>query len=317
MKIRNVVNKAVFGLKKHGPTIAAVASILGVGATGVLSARAAYKTSKKIDEFKEHMDGLRASKEILEPKEYNELVFFEYKEISKELAKQYWPALLAAGLSGAGMVYSHKTMKNRYIAAASLYTALNAAFIEYRGRVADKIGKDAEFELRTGVKKSEIVEVVTDKKGNEKTKVTKVTEPGDHTDLDILLFDETSPYYRKGCPEMNLLFIQSLQKSLTAQLVGKLQRVLINDVYRAFDYDETAEGTITGWVYDPDDPTCDCAVDFGIFDKDYKPLDTPNVRDFLSGKNEFIYLTLNHDGIIFERFPKLIAARWGNNAGRV
>lgn len=308
MNLKRGFRRVKAGLVKNGPTIATVGAVAGVGATVALSIRAGMKLYPKVEEHKYYMDTLRSNKDTFEDKkEYNKMVFDQYRVLALDIVKAIWPSAVAGGATTALIISSHNTLQKRYLGAAAAYSSISAALMEYRSRVADKIGKDAELELLTGTKTTEIVEVVTDKKGNEKTKVTKTKEPTVTVNPDIILFDESSPYWRKGNPELNLLFIRSREKAFTLELKGR-NRVILNDVYEAFGLPETAEGQIVGWVYDETDPSCDCAVDFGIDEN------SANFKDFMSGKNEFIYLTLNHDGIIFERFPQLIANRIGDHA---
>jgi len=308
MNLKRGYRRAKRWVVKNGPTIATGGAIVGVGTTVYFSFKAGLKLYPKIKDFQVSMDWLRANKDSFEDKkEYNKLVANKYKNVGLEFVKALWPAAVSGGATTALIISSHNALQKRYLGAAAAYSSISAALMEYRARVAEKVGKDAELELLTGTQTTEIVEVVTDKKGNEKTKVTKVKEPTVTVNPDVILFDETSPYWRKGNPEMNLLFIRSLEKNFTMELKGK-DRVILNEVHEAFGLPETAEGQIVGWVYDETDPNCDCVVDFGIDEN------SQNFKDFMSGKNEFIYLTLNHDGIIFERFPQLIANRIGDHA---
>lgn len=325
MRTRHRVRKPVRGkskLQKALPIILGATSAAGVIATGVLSARAGYKTAPMIKSHKETMEHIRASKDSIDSKEYNKMVFDEYKLICKACVKVYGWAFLTGAVTVAEIIVSNKFLRDyqkKYMGVVSLYTGLSAAFAEYRQRVVDRYGKEAEFEIHTGVKKEEIVDVVTDKNGNEKTKVTKVLTPGEKTGTDFIIFDSSSPYFRKDNPEMTMLYLKHLQNDLSTMLQAK-ERLFLNEVYNAVessDYPETAEGQIVGWVYDKDDPNCDCAVDFGIFDANGEYLDTENVKNFMKGKTDFIYLALNHDGIIFERFPQLIANRIRYDARRV
>lgn len=316
MKVRRNNNVK---LQKALPIILGGTTILGVVATAVLSARGGYKSAPMIEEHKEAMNQLRANKNSMDKKDYNKMVFEEFKTIGKACVKAYGWAVLSGTLTVAEIIFSNKylsDLQKKYMGVVSLYTVLNAAFAEYRQRVIDEVGKEKEFEIHTGIKKEEIVDTVIDKKGNEKTKVTTVLNHGPYSNPDFIVFDKTSSHFREGNPEMNIVYLRSLQKDLNIFLKsrGRLYKNELYDQIESTEYPETEEGQIAGWIYDDTDPLCDCAVDFGIFDKDYNLLETDNVKNFMSGKNDFIYLSLNHDGPIYERFPQLIANRIGNHA---
>ena len=168
MRTRHRVRKPVRGkskLQKALPIILGATSAAGVIATGVLSARAGYKTAPMIKSHKETMEHIRASKDSIDSKEYNKMVFDEYKLICKACVKVYGWAFLTGAVTVAEIIVSNKFLRDyqkKYMGVVSLYTGLSAAFAEYRQRVVDRYGKEAEFEIHTGVKKEEIVDVVTD-----------------------------------------------------------------------------------------------------------------------------------------------------------
>lgn len=314
MNLKRCFRKAKAGVIRKAPTIATISAAFGVGVTVFTSIRSGLKLYPGLEKHKVKMDQLRTNKENFDDvKEYNKCVFEQYKALSFEVLKAIWPSLVSGGATTALIISSHNILQKRYLGAVAAYTSVSAALMEYRARVADKIGKDAELELITGTKTTEIVDVITDKKGNEKTKVSKVKESAETPNPEIILFDKSSPYFREGYPELNLLFLRKLEEDFTKMLKAK-DRVFLNEIRDSFGYPETAEGQIIGWVNDDLDPLCDCAVDFGVFDKNGFPLETDNVKDFVNGKNDFIYLNLNLDGVVYERFPKLIEDRKRNHA---
>ena len=117
--------------------------------------RAGYKTAPIIEEHRDIMDQLRASKDSIDPKDYNKAVFEEYKSICKDCVKIYGWAFLTGAVTVAEIIVSNKFLRDyqkKYMGVVSLYTGLSAAFSEYRQRVIDRYGKEAEFEIHTGVK---------------------------------------------------------------------------------------------------------------------------------------------------------------------
>ena len=71
-------------------------------------------------------------------------------------------------------------------------------------------------------------------------------------------------------------------------------RLFLNEVYRMLGIDETKAGQVVGWVYNPDNPTGDNFVDFGIYN-----MQRERVRAFVNGYEPNILLDFNVDGVIW------------------
>ena len=298
-RIGRSIGKAGLMLRKNIPNITTAASIVGVVGTGVLSARAAYKSVKAVEEHKKTMEQLRANKNSFETdKEYNKEVASVYKNTAIQMAKVYWPAALAGGLTIAGIFTTNKVHKKRYLTMAGMYTTIAAAYSEYRKRVSDKYGEEAERELYFGTKKEEVVTVETDKKGKEKTNVEVVTKPGktDSTDFSVYYFDINDKLWYYGRPELTYYYLMNVQNNLN-QLLRTRGYLFLNEVLRALDKPEVPEGQLIGWIFDENKGETDNCVDFGLKEG------TENFDLFMSGKNQFVYITLNHDGTIYDKFP--------------
>ena len=298
--------------KKNIPNITTAASVVGVVGTAILSARAAYKSVKALEEHKKTMEQLHANKESFDtPKEYNKEVAVVYKNTSIEMIKQYWPAALCGGLTIAAIFTTNSIHRKRYLTMAGMYSAVYTAYNEYRKRVEGKYGPDAERELYYGIQKEEIVTVETDKKGREKTKVEVVEKPGiDDPTHGILLIHSGDKAWYYNHPDTTYYYLISTQDFLTQKL--RTQGYLfLNDVLRALEKPEIPEGQIIGWIYDESKDETDNVVDFGL------KKGTENFDFFMSGKNDFVYITLNHDGTIYDKFPKYDRIWKRNDARRV
>ncbi len=304
-----------FGLmvKKNIPTIISFASAGGVIVTGIFSARAAIKSSPVIEEYKEKMELLKSNKETFEnQKEYKKEVFSVCKDTAVGVAKQSWPAVTAAGLTVFGILKSDRMHRMDYAKMAGMYATLFAGYTEYRKRVAEKYGSEAEKDIYYDMQREEIVTVETDKKGKEKTKVETIFKPGFEHDANYTtwLIDTNDKlwYWRK--PELTKYYLDEQQRFLT-DLLQSRGFVFLNEVLRALHKPEIPEGQFIGWVYDEDKATGDNYIDFGLVPG------TENYDLFMSGKNEFVYITLNHDGVIYDKFPRFDRVWKRNNAGRV
>ena len=306
------INRLGLTVKKNIPNITTIASAVGVIGTLILSARAAYKSVKALEEHKKDIEQLHANKNSFEDvKEYNKEVVVVYKNTAKEMIKQYWPAALCAGLTVAGILATNSIHRKRYLTIAGMYSAVYTAYNEYRKRVEDKYGYEAERELYYGTQKEEIITVETDKKGKEKTKVETISKPGlDDPAHGLLLIEVGDKAWFYNRPESTYYYLLNAQEFLTQTLRTK-GYLFLNDVLRALEKPEIPEGQIIGWIYDETKDDTDNCVDFGL------KSGTENFEFFMSGKNEFVYLTLNHDGTIYDKFPSFDRIWKRNDARRI
>lgn len=299
-------------IRKNLPTITTIASAIGVVGTGVLSARAAYKSISSIEKHKEKIEQVRSSRNSLENKEYNKAVVTVYKDTAIDLAKVYWPAAVAMGLTITGIFTTNHIHRKRYFTMAGMYTAAMSAYNEYRNRVRDKYGDEAERELYYNYKREEIVTVETDKKGREKTKVEVVMKPNVKLDdtFKVLLIDINDKCWYYNRPDMTYYYLETQQAFLT-QMLRTRGYLFLNEVLKALYQPEVPEGQVIGWVYDENKSDTDNCIDFGLVEG------TENFDLFMSGKNDYVYLTLNHDGTIYDKFPFYDRIWKRDNARRV
>lgn len=312
-KIGRTIGRFGITIKKNLPTITTVVSAISAVGAAVLSARAAYKSVPAIEKHKKNIERLHANKDKFDDvKEYNKETAIVYKNTAIDLAKVYWPAATSLGLSLAGIFTTNSIHRKRYFTVAGMYTAVNAAYQEYRKRVSEKYGDDAERDLYLNLQREEVVTVETDKKGKEKTSVDIVVKPGIEEDPthSLYLIDTRDKcwYYKR--PEMTYYYLFETQQTLT-QMLRTRGYLFLNEVLRALEKPEIPEGQIIGWVYDETKGDTDNCVDFGLKEG------TENFDFFMSGKNEFVYITLNHDGTIYDKFPCFDRIWKRNVTGRV
>ncbi len=312
-RIGRSLNRLGITLKKNAPEITTVLSAIGVIGTGVLSARAAYKSTKAINEHREVMEQLRANKENFDDnKEYNKEVAVVYKNTAIEMLKVYWPAAVCSGLTIAGIFTTNAVHRKRYFTMAGMYASVSAAYKEYRKRVSEKYGEETERELYYNVKREELVTVETDKKGNEKTKVDIVMSPNvvDNSDYSLFLLKPGDKVWYYNRPDLTYYKLKGYEAVLT-QMLRSRGYLFLNEVLRTLELPEIPEGQVIGWVYDEDKSDTDNCVDFGLKDG------TENFEFFMNGKNEFLYITMNHDGTIYDKFPSFDRFWKRNSSGRV
>lgn len=209
-------------------------------------------------------------------------IAYTYARTAGRLAKLYSPSAILL-VSGLGlMTHSHVTMSRRNKALTLAYAGLYKAFEEYRDRVREQIGEEAEFDLYHNVES----ETAKDEEGNDIS--LKIVDP-DTLAGTARLFDEYNHNWQKNA-EYNKLFLQCQQNYLNDQLQAR-GHVFLNDVYDQLGMERTSQGQLLGWFIDDDpDYPGDGYIDFGIYN-------ARNV-DFVSGHEPSILLTFNVDGEI-------------------
>ena len=95
--------------------------------------------------------------------------------------------------------------------------------------------------------------------------------------------------------EAEVLNNQEVCETFANDLLKARGRLFLNEVYRMLGIDETKAGQVVGWVYNPDNPTGDNFVDFGIYN-----MQRERVRAFVNGYEPNILLDFNVDGVIWD-----------------
>ena len=171
---------------------------------------------------------------------------------------------------------------------------VDKSFKEYRQRVVDKFGEEVEKEIRYNIKAEEVTSTVVAEDGSETTitETVKTMDPNLYSDY-ARFFDEASPCWQND-PEYNLMFLKSQQQYANDLLRAK-GRLFLNEVYDMLGIDRSKAGQVVGWVYNPENPTGDNFVDFGIYD-----MSKERVRAFVNGYETNILLDFNVDGNIWD-----------------
>ena len=296
-------HKGSFALKKASPDILFGFSVIGFGATVYLASK---ETLKAQDIIKEHKEMIAQATEVMESDEYKEVrdsgefTEADYKrdvtitcvKTGKKMVVNYMPAIVAGAVSLSCMFGSHQILRNRGIALAAAYTAVDKSFKEYRKRTVEKVGAEVEKGIRYGLKSVEIEEKVTDEKGKEKIEKKEVSVMDHNHSPYAKFFDSSSSYWEKD-PEYNMMFLHQVMQHENDKLKAK-GRLFLNEVYRDLGLEETKAGQVVGWVYDEENPIGDNFVDFHIFETNVAN------REFVNGYEPVILLDFNVDGNIWD-----------------
>ena len=298
-KLMKTYKKVELKAIKHSPEILAGVGVVGVVGSLVLACKATTKLSDVLEESKEQLDKI---KEVAADPAYEEKysqddakkdTTITYVQTAMKVTKLYAPSVILCASSLGCLLASNNILKKRNAALSAAYMTVDKSFKEYRKRVADRFGEEVEKEIRYNIKAEEITKV--DENGNEVTETVKVMDgtddPNSYSDY-ARFFDESCAAWQNDA-EYNLTFLKA-QQQYANDLLKARGRLFLNEVYRMLGIDETKAGQVVGWVYDPDNPTGDNFVDFGIYN-----MQRERVRAFVNGYEPNILLDFNVDGVIW------------------
>ena len=298
-KLMKTYKKVELKAIKHSPEILAGVGVVGVVGSLVMACKATTKLSDVLEESKEQLDKI---KEVAADPAYEEKYSQDdakkdttiiYVQTAMKVTKLYAPSVILCASSLGCLLASNNILKKRNAALSAAYMTVDKSFKEYRKRVADRFGEEVEKEIRYNIKAEEITKV--DEDGNEVTETVKVMDgtddPNSYSDY-ARFFDESCAAWQNDA-EYNLTFLKA-QQQYANDLLKARGRLFLNEVYRMLGIDETKAGQVVGWVYNPDNPTGDNFVDFGIYN-----MQRERVRAFVNGYEPNILLDFNVDGVIW------------------
>ena len=298
-KLMKTYKKVELKAIKHSPEILAGVGVVGVVGSLVMACKATTKLSDILEDSKEQLDKI---KEVAADPAYEEKysqddakkdTTITYVQTAMKVTKLYAPSVILCASSLGCLLASNNILKKRNAALSAAYMTVDKSFKEYRKRVADRFGEEVEKEIRYNIKAEEITKV--DENGNEVTETVKVMDgtddPNSYSDY-ARFFDESCAAWQNDA-EYNLTFLKAQQQYANDLLKAK-GRLFLNEVYRMLGIDETKAGQVVGWVYNPDNPTGDNFVDFGIYN-----MKRERVRAFVNGYEPNILLDFNVDGVIW------------------
>lgn len=291
---RGIARNALIA-QRNSPGVLFGVGVVGMVGSTVLACRATLKMDEVLDDAKRKLDTAKT----LQHRDYSETdrqkdVSLIKIQTSVKIVKLYTPALLVGGLSIAALSSSHNILNKRNVALTAAYGALEKGFNEYRARVVEKYGEDADRDLRYGTEQVQIV----DPKTNRKKIVNRVAsgEPS----IYARFFDNGSTSWNKE-PEYNLIFLQC-QQNYANDLLKSRGHIFLNEVYDMLGIPRSKAGAVVGWVLSKNGET-DNFVNFGVFDGK-----TEVARDFVNGREGAILLDFNVDGVIWDKIEGPVEA---------
>lgn len=294
-KFNHAFYKTKFNMKKHSPEILIAIGIVGSVTSAILACRATLKVNDVLEESEEVISHIHheEKKEILSESEARKELAIQYVRTGANVAQLYAPSVIIGTISIGCLIGSHRILQKRNMALAAAYTAVDRSFKEYRGRVSERYGEDAEKEIFYGVKSEKVEEIVIDEKTGKEKKVKKKVDVVDGLSNPYArYFDKTSRYYESNA-DYNLMFLNGRQQYLNDKLRAQ-GYMFLNEVLQELGFEPTKAGQVVGWIYDPSsDGQKDGYIDFGIYTVNRKV-----TKDFRDGYEPTVVLDFNVDGVI-------------------
>lgn len=293
--LSNVTGK--FGLKvqERAPELLLATGVVGFVGTVIFACKATLKVDEVKEHYKEKMDEIHEYEE--NDSEYTREdakkdKFKLFCATSGEVAKLYAPAFTIGVFSVTCILVSNNIMRKRYAEVVAAYTTVSTAFAEYRQRVREEEGEEADRHYRFGSKRDVETHEEVDEHGKKKKVKEEVEVITNGPSGYARVFDSNNPNWDRNV-NFSMMFLKA-QESMLNNLLQTRGHVFLNEVYDSLGFKHTQEGAMVGWRIGKD--AGDEYIDFGLYN-----LQDEGVRRFVNGEDNVILLDFNVDGPIFNR----------------
>ena len=263
MGFSQMMGKARYFLKTHKPIILGITGTVGVVGGTIGVGVASTKLEEKVDIRRQQVEEAKAAGDM--------------KAVRKarigmvgDVTRLYGPAV-AVEAAGLGCMWlGGAELNKRNMALTAGIAAISASYADYRARVKDEYGAEADEKFYFGR------DINGNSVENPAVEAQKVQfSPGSTSRI----FDRTNRYWNQQLFEQNILFLKSKQDEMNRRL--RMDTFLtLNTVYDQLGFPPTDAGLIYGWSMD--NPDGDQYVSSGIEDilagawRDWQYLDWNN-----------------------------------------
>jgi hypothetical protein len=257
-------------LKKYSPEIYLTAGVGAGIASVVMIARAHKKSDEVFEDVRQGIDsvhndidryndqatednrkaetmGVVHRKQLISTSEERKQLTPLYGEMVRRAVILYGPGILMGVSAIALILASHSVQKRRNRALLSALTLFERGFSEYRKRVVNELGAEADERFYYGAESRKITTLIKDEDGNtKKIKGKKNHIPDEPTPIIYQrVFDQTNPLWRND-PDMNEFMLRAIQSQMN-DLYYINGYLMLNTVYKSLGFAESPEGAIVGW----------------------------------------------------------------------
>lgn len=290
-------------LRKHSPEILIGVGIIGVSASLIAMYKAVPKSLAVKEEYQDNMEILADSFEkgvTQDGQSYSSDNYQNDKTIvtlqtGVNFIKVFAPPVLIGSAAVACFLGAYGIVQKRNVALVAAYTAIEGAFGDYRRRVTEELGEEADMRFKTGIRK-ETVEIVGEDGKKHKEELMVLEKGWKPYSQYARVFDESCPQWERSS-EYNMTYLIQSQCTMN-NLLHARGHVFLNEVYDQLGFERTQAGALVGWLHDRHDTEHegDGFIDFGIHE-----VSRPQARDFVNGYEYSIVLDFNVDGTIYDK----------------
>lgn len=307
--IKSVARVAKVTVVKHSPEILMGIGTISFVATVVTASKATLKAQDILENHKVELEDIKEASELnspdYKPEDAKKDKITLYSQTGLALAKDYAPAAGFAAISLTCFFGAFNIMKKRYVVLAAAYSALETSFRNYRQRVIEDKGEDADIYYMTGQKVKEVT--VKDEEGNKVKQKVLTLEDG--TVLSPYAF-KFAKYKENGelnnqwtgNPTLDRAYILGQQDYQNDQLYircvfDKDHKVIkrgwsfLNETRDLLGEDPTSTGAVVGNLFGNGEPGRDGYIDYRIIES--------TDRDGCC-----FYINPNVDGLIYDIVEK-------------
>lgn len=279
-------------IQKNSPQLLFSGGVVGMIGSTVLACRATLSLEATLEKAQSDLRVARSMEDDdqIDHRDLQKTTAIVYFRSGADVAKLYAPSIVLGAASIAMLTKSHSMLTERNAALTAAYVALDKGFKEYRARVIEKYGEEADQNFRYSTE-----EVVVEQKGTKKQAKTTRVGPGEPS-IYARFFDPLCPPWSKD-PENNRLFLKC-QQNMANEMLHSRGHLFLNEVYGMLGIPHSSAGAVVGWVQGSKG---DNYVDFGIF----VPDGSSRIRDFVNGREGSVFVDFNVDGVIYDLIDDL------------
>ena len=298
-------------LRRKSPEIMTGIGVVGIGATIYTTVKAVPKIQEIKEEAKATLDDIDAAEASNFPNYSAEDAAKDRKivrvQTAVKLVKAVAPVVASVGVTLSGFLGAHKILSERNATLSALTMATDKAFREYRKKVAETFGEEAEHDLRYGLTEEEIeVKAIgEDGKENVVKERRKVQNRAGYFGQFDFIFDENVPGWERDA-RANKTYVLQIQDWANKEAERKFylyhNGLSVADICERFAIKKPKGSRNAGWMYDPNDPKWKSGhyIDFGVFN-----IHDEDARAFANGLERSFHVVLDPDTLNLEELERL------------
>lgn len=234
INFKRLGKRVLYTAEKYMPEALIIIGIGGMIGAGVMAVLATPEAEERIEAEKERInDEIRKDAIANNCEDYEEITKLTPKELVKTTWKCYAPAAATASLATVCIVGAHSVKTRRHATLAAAYTVTERSLHEYKNKVIEHIGEEAEREIVDAIARDKV-------KDNPPPQTVMIMSGEDIPCMDSL----SGQYFRSTATKLDAI-ANNLNRRMRDELC-----ISLNDFYWEVGLKQTANGDQLGWNID-------------------------------------------------------------------